>query len=87
MLIDEVDKIKISDFGVSFIVENGCDEIQSTAGSNYFFAPEICQGDSYKGNKSDIWAIGVTLYFMMFRKYPFNASNIPALYNKILNNE
>lgn len=27
MLIDENERIKISDFGVSFIVENGSDEI------------------------------------------------------------
>ena len=87
IIIDEQDHIKISDFGVSFIVENGSDEIQSTAGSNYFFSPEICAGKSYKGKKSDIWALGVTLYFSVFKKYPFNASQIPTLYNKILNEE
>ena len=87
LLVDESDTIKISDFGVSSIIENGCDEIQSTAGSNYFFAPEICSGQTYKGKKSDVWAVGVTLYFMMFGKYPFTACNIPQLYNKILHNE
>ena len=87
LLIDENDRIKISDFGVSYIIENGCDEIQSTAGSNYFFSPEICSGQTYKGKKSDIWAVGVTLYFMMFRKYPFTASTIPQLYNKVMTDE
>jgi serine/threonine protein kinase len=84
LLIDENDRVKISDFGVSFILENGCDEIQSTAGSNYFFSPEICAGQTYKGKKSDIWALGVTLYFLIFRRYPFTSSNIPQLYSKIL---
>jgi calcium/calmodulin-dependent protein kinase kinase 2 len=87
MLIDESDRIKISDFGVSHIVEDGSDEIQNTAGSNYFFAPEICAGNTYKGTKSDIWALGVTLYFMVYRRYPFTASNIPLLYTKIMNDE
>lgn len=88
MLVDDNDKIKITDFGVSYIIENGADDIiQSTAGSNYFFAPEICSGVAYKGKKSDVWAAGVTLYFMMFKKYPFTASNIPALYNKIIHEE
>lgn len=87
LLIDENDRVKISDFGVSFILENGTDDIQSTAGSNYFFSPEICAGHTYKGKKSDIWALGVTLYFIMFRKYPFNSSSIPALYHKIQNEE
>lgn len=87
LLIDENDRVKISDFGVSCIIENGCDEIQSTAGSNYFFAPEICSGQTYKGKKSDIWATGVTPYFMMFRKFPFTANSIPQLYHKVLNEE
>lgn len=42
LLIDENDKLKIADFGVSYIMENGCDEIATTAGSNYYFAPEVC---------------------------------------------
>lgn len=87
LLIDDNDRIKISDFGVSHIIENGSDEIQSTAGSNYFFSPEICQGLTYKGKKSDIWALGVTLYFVLFKAYPFNASSIPTLYSKIKEQE
>ena len=77
LLIDESEKLKISDFGVSHIIEDGSDEIRTTAGSNYYFAPEICAGEAYKGKKSDIWALGVTLYQMVFRRYPFKASNIP----------
>lgn len=87
LLVDENDRIKIADFGVSYIIENGCDEIMSTAGSNYFFSPEICAGISYKGKKSDIWALGVTLYYMFFKKYPFTATSIPILYNKVANDE
>lgn len=88
MLIDENDKLKIADFGLSFMIENGCDELQTTVGSNYYLAPEICSGTmTYKGKKSDIWAVGVSLYYMMYKKYPFEANNIPTLYNKIINNE
>lgn len=87
LLIDENDKLKISDFGVSFLMENGSDEIATTAGSNYFFAPEVCNGSTFKGRKSDIWAAGVTLYQMVFKKYPFTSNNIPDLYNKIQNKE
>lgn len=77
LLVDENDCLKISDFGVSSLFENGTDELTSTAGSNYFFSPEICSGAVFKARKSDIWAAGVTLYFMFFKKYPFNSSNIP----------
>ena len=82
-MLDENDKVKIADFGVSYIMENGSDEISNTAGSNYFFAPEVCQGTIHKGRMSDIWAVGVSLYHMIYRKYPFTATTIPDLYNKI----
>jgi len=87
LLIDENDRIKISDFGVSFIMENGSDEIATTAGSNYFFAPEVCNGTKFKGRKSDIWAAGVTLYQIVFKKLPFVANNIPDLYHQITTQE
>ncbi len=64
-------------------MENGSDDLNSTAGSNYFFSPEACLGSNYKGKKSDIWACGVTLYHIISKKYPFNSSNIPDLYRKI----
>ena len=73
----------MSDFGVSFIMENGSDEIETSAGSYYFFSPEACIGAIYKGKKNDIWACGVTLYFMIYKNYPFEASHIPELFNKI----
>lgn len=83
LLIDENDRLKIADFGVSFIMENGSDEIASTQGSNYYFAPEVCKGTSFKGRGSDIWACGVSMYYLAFRKFPFTSNNIPDLYNKI----
>jgi serine/threonine protein kinase len=65
------------------MMENGCDDLNSTAGSNYYFSPEACLGSNFKGRQSDIWACGITLYFMMLKKHPFTSSNIPDLYRKI----
>ena len=87
ILIDENDKIKLADFGVSFMMENGCDEISTHAGSNLFFSPEVCRGSKYKGRSSDIWAAGVTLYYMIMGEYPFKSNNYPDLYNQIQNDE
>jgi [calcium/calmodulin-dependent protein kinase] kinase len=36
ILIAENNRIKLADFGVSFIMENGQDDIKTTAGSNFF---------------------------------------------------
>jgi serine/threonine protein kinase len=67
MLLDDTDHIKITDFGCSLFTDKDGDlEVKNTAGSSLFFAPEVCSGNSYKGKKSDIWALGVTLYVMVF---------------------
>jgi len=79
--------VKLADFGVSYIMENGCDEITTKAGSNFFFSPEACKGSKYRGRGSDIWAAGVTLYYMCMRKYPFISNNFPDLFFKIQNND
>ena len=71
ILIDENNRLKLADFGVSSIIENGDDTLKTKAGSNFYFGPEICKGTSYKGKPADIWACGVTLYYMLNKKFPF----------------
>ena len=84
ILLDENDNVKLSDFGVSFMMENaGDDSLSNSAGSYYYFSPEACIGASYKGRKSDIWACGITLYFMIFKKHPFVSNMLPDLFRKI----
>jgi len=61
-------------------MENGCDELSNTAGSNFFMSPEACNGSKYKGRGSDIWASGVTLYYMVVGELPFVANNFPDLF-------
>jgi serine/threonine protein kinase len=51
ILLNESEELKISDFGVSSIIENGNDCLTNTAGSNYYFSPELCKGSSYKGKR------------------------------------
>lgn len=48
----------------------------------YFFLHKICQ-HSYSGKAADIWALGATLYSLVFGNVPFIASNVPSVYEKI----
>jgi NUAK family, SNF1-like kinase len=86
MLLDENDRLKLTDFGCSLIIDlhhNNDVEVTNTAGSALFFAPEVCKGTKYKGKKSDIWALGVTLYQMVYKRYPFAGHNAQELYQAI----
>jgi serine/threonine protein kinase len=74
-------------------------ELAKTAGSPAFFAPELCyqpvHTSSFSGTPVDdrtrpkitkaidIWALGVTLYCILFGVPPFTAENEYLLYRKI----
>lgn len=76
-------------------------ELAKTAGTPAFFAPEICLGnealerfqlkreDLFKGSSIsfmiDIWALGVTLYCLIFGMLPFISSYELELFEKIVN--
>lgn len=77
---------KINDFGSAYVrmTPSSVDELSSatdpvlarTAGSPAFFAPELCYGasDGPPITKAiDVWALGVTLYCMLFGHVPFDA--------------
>lgn len=68
-------------------MENGSDEIQTSAGSYYYSSPEACLGSTYKGKSSDVWACGVTLYYMIYKQHPWESNVIPELFKKIQSEE
>lgn len=87
LLLDNDDSVKIADFGVSFMMTDGCDENKTTLGSTFYLAPEICEGKVYRGRKTDIWAVGVTLFRLFTSKFPFEGTSIPGIYDSIKNKQ
>eukprot|EP00755_Sulcionema_specki_P010326 Sspe_Gene.63::Locus_22_Transcript_2_2_Confidence_0.667_Length_3961::g.63::m.63 len=72
ILLDTDDNVYLCDFGVSAIVNGDDDRISGVEGTPYFLSPEICRGDgAVHGKVADIWALGVTVYVMLFGKVPF----------------
>jgi serine/threonine protein kinase len=68
IMLNHNNEAVLIDFGVSAIVE-GQDEDQLTSnmGSYMFYAPEMLQRSkekSFRGEKTDIWALGITLYYL-----------------------
>lgn len=87
--------IKLSDFGISYKLTGDptVDQFQlsSTMGTPLFMAPELC---SFKDESStrvkckldykiDVWSLGVTFYYLVFREFPFHSDNEYKLFVKI----
>jgi serine/threonine protein kinase len=75
------------DFGVSLLMEENDDTLKSTAGTKLYSAPELFDKDEIKGKQTDIWAAGVTLFYMSTGKLPFLAETLHQLMDKILHEE
>ncbi|KAA6353865.1 MAG: hypothetical protein EZS28_050608, partial [Streblomastix strix] len=62
LLVNSDGHLKIADFGEAVYLERPYSQvIKKTAGTFFFFSPEVCSSQPYKGPPVDIWAIGVRL--------------------------
>ncbi|KAF1791006.1 Calcium/calmodulin-dependent/calcium-dependent protein kinase [Phytophthora cactorum] len=59
--------------------------INSTKGTYQFLPPESLNGDAYCAFKADIWAIGVTMYALLFGSLPYYSNDVSELFDKIEN--
>ena len=72
--------IKIADFGFAKKV-NG-ETNTSFKGTPLTMSPQILEGVNYS-DKTDIYSLGATLYFMFFKTFPFSAPNMIQLVKKL----
>ncbi|KAJ8325181.1 hypothetical protein BDV3_007258 [Batrachochytrium dendrobatidis] len=85
MMISKDGTLKIVDFGVSEIFTKDTGTVVKSAGSPAFYSPEMCtarHGD-LSVKPVDIWALGVTLYCMIFGVLPFSGTSLLDLYENI----
>ena len=82
ILIGKNGNIKICDFGISkFLIYNKV--TNTNIGTPYFMSPEQIK-EQYYDYKIDVWGIGCVLYYLLFKKYPFEGNNFQQLKNNIL---
>ena len=69
-MLDSYGKAKYADFGASVILEDlpDGDQFQDTQGTYHFLSPECCDSNIniYSGKAADVWALGITLYALVF---------------------
>jgi serine/threonine-protein kinase HSL1 (negative regulator of Swe1 kinase) len=72
ILLTSEGEIKIADFGMAALQQTPTHQLKTSCGSPHYAAPELIRGDKYKGNKVDIWSMGVILYAMLAGRLPFD---------------
>ncbi|DAZ93149.1 TPA: hypothetical protein N0F65_006348 [Lagenidium giganteum] len=82
LLLDADNNVKIADFGLSNIMEDG-DFLRTSCGSPNYAAPEVISGRLYAGPEVDVWSCGVILYALLCGSLPFDDESIPNLFKKI----
>jgi calcium/calmodulin-dependent protein kinase kinase 2 len=80
--------VKIGDLGQA--QQCGQSDLQTaTVGTYFFFPPECCCAETshFSGKAADIWALGITVYALLYRKLPFWAESLTGIFEVILNTE
>jgi polo-like kinase 1 len=90
LFLDRNLHIKVGDFGLATRLEDPEEKRKTICGTPNYIAPEVIQGDKEKRGHSfevDVWSMGVILYTLLIGKPPYEAKDVKATYQRILNNE
>ena len=71
ILISSDNIVKIADFGLSK-ARNDDQPLTTICGTILYMSPEILLGEKYDGKKADLWSIGIILYSLLFKCFPWN---------------
>ena len=67
---------KLCDFGFSKQIEKY--GVNTRLGTPITLAPEILKGGEYD-SKTDLWSLGVIIYYCYFKKYPYHFKQLPNI--------
>ena len=73
--------LKLIDFGLSAYI----DKSKNIVGTPYYMSPEMTEGRSYP--QSDIWSVGVIVYFTLTGKFPFDSDKNENIFKLIKKQE
>ncbi|KAM0439670.1 hypothetical protein ACHAPT_000762 [Fusarium lateritium] len=72
-------QIKIADFGMAALHQTDTHQLATACGSPHYAAPELLKNRQYRGDRADIWSMGVILYAMLSATLPFDDPDIRVM--------
>lgn len=85
---DGMPVIKVLDFGISKVVGTpGIDALTrttTTMGSAHYMSPEQMRSIRDVDHRTDIYALGITLFTLISGEHPYSGNSIPQVYSEIL---
>jgi formylglycine-generating enzyme required for sulfatase activity len=89
IFIDKNNQVKILDFGIAKIFGegNGATQTGTQMGTPVYMSPEQVKGDKSIDHRSDIYSLGITLYFLLSGKAPYESAEESSfeIFMKIVN--
>ncbi|KAH6605624.1 serine threonine- kinase gin4 [Trichoderma cornu-damae] len=75
-------QIKIADFGMAALHQTATHRLATACGSPHYAAPELLKNQQYRGDRADIWSMGVILYAMLSATLPFDDPDLRVMMGK-----
>ena len=86
ILITDDGKIKIIDYGLAKLIDfSSITRTGDNIGSPMFMSPEQIVDSKHITFRSDIYSLGVILYLMFTKSYPYDVTSLEELIYKIIN--
>jgi tetratricopeptide (TPR) repeat protein len=83
VLFDAQGSVRLSDFGVAKLVGDDITRSGAVLGTVAYLAPEQVRGEAID-HRTDLWALGVTLYEMLGGRRPFGGPSYAAVMHAIV---
>ncbi|KAL7792639.1 hypothetical protein V8C37DRAFT_380175 [Trichoderma ceciliae] len=75
-------QIKIADFGMAALHQTATHRLATACGSPHYAAPELLKNRQYRGDRADIWSMGVILFAMLSATLPFDDPDLRVMMGK-----
>ncbi|EKX48300.1 hypothetical protein GUITHDRAFT_39878, partial [Guillardia theta CCMP2712] len=82
LLLTSDKRIKISDFGLSIVLNNDNKESETVCGTPNYMSPEVISRSPH-GLASDVWSLGCLLYSMIVGCPPFERRSVKETLERI----